>query len=203
MRHSTAHRVHRPRHVSGSKPAQSCSADARTARRISPLGYIGRALLVLAIGLPIIFVLAVRFHLRPVLDQIKQFNKRFLNPVTLTFAGLPGSSYAIVRHVGRRSGHEYSTPVVAEATDGGFIIPLPYGTDVDWCRNVLAEGTFTIQKNGADFAVGQPEVVDRPAAMALLPGPAASVFSFFGIQHFLKVTQLVPTATEMTAVDAQ
>jgi len=30
-----------------------------------------------------------------------------------------------------RSGHPYTTPVVAEPISDGFLIPLPYGVDVD------------------------------------------------------------------------
>ena len=44
----------------------------------------------------------------------------------------------IVHHVGRRSGRPYETPVLLTPIDGGFLIPLTYGPDRDWVRNVTA-----------------------------------------------------------------
>ena len=48
---------------------------------------------------------------------VRQFNKWILNPAMLAFAGRRLSPYAAVRHVGRRTGREYATPVVAAATE--------------------------------------------------------------------------------------
>ncbi|MGZ4612806.1 MAG: hypothetical protein ACXV1K_06490 [Kineosporiaceae bacterium] len=47
-------------------------------------------------------------------------------------AGSPGAYASVVRHVGRTSGRRYETPVVPVATDGGFVVPLPYGPGTDW-----------------------------------------------------------------------
>src|SRR5581483_3016652 len=65
-----------------------------------------------------------------------RFNKHTLNPTTLKSAGHRTSIYAAVKHVGRRSGRIYTTPVVAKPLGDGFVIPLPYEASVDWCRNV-------------------------------------------------------------------
>src|SRR6478609_5333099 len=80
-------------------------------------------------------IVAVRFQIRPVLDAIRRFNRRYYNRLILMFAGERGQLYSVVRHVGRRSGQRYETPVVAEPVDDGFIIALPYGSEVDWLRN--------------------------------------------------------------------
>jgi hypothetical protein len=39
-----------------------------------------------------------------------------------------------------RSGKDYATPVVADHVGDGIILPLPYGTGVDWLSSVLAAG---------------------------------------------------------------
>lgn len=67
--------------------------------------------------------------------------------------------WATVNHVGRKSGHKYTTPVVAfttqtpsgPATASGPDKPvthvvhvLPWGPDVDWCRNIRAAGSYTL-----------------------------------------------------------
>jgi deazaflavin-dependent oxidoreductase (nitroreductase family) len=65
----------------------------------------------------------------------------------------------VVRHVGRATGREYDTPVGAVATADGFVIALPYGSNTDWLRNVLASGSATIVHDGTEHAVHTPEIV--------------------------------------------
>jgi len=74
---------------------------------------------------------------KEVRDAIRHFNHRRLNPITLRRAGEHASGPVALTHVGRRSGHTYTTPVVTIPFSEGFVIPLPYGADTDWCRNVL------------------------------------------------------------------
>lgn len=118
-------------------------------------------------------------------DRIRQFNKRILNPAVLTFAGR--RMYAVVRHVGRRSGQMYATPVVAEPTEDGFIIPLPYGSDVDWCRNVLAASRCTIKRNGLMYSGYEPAIVDQGAALRAFSGLMQLTFRLLGVREFLRV----------------
>jgi len=47
----------------------------------------------------------------------------------------------------------------------GFIIPLPYGTRIDWLQNVLAAARATVSAKGEAHDVTEPEVIG--AAMAL------------------------------------
>ncbi|HUH69305.1 MAG TPA: nitroreductase, partial [Mycobacterium sp.] len=56
----------------------------------------------------------------------------------LRLAGRKHWYASAIRHAGRRSGKQYATPVVADRVADGFVIPLPYGTRVDWLQNVLA-----------------------------------------------------------------
>jgi deazaflavin-dependent oxidoreductase (nitroreductase family) len=55
---------------------------------------------------------------------------------------------ALMRHVGRRTGKPYETPVIAERTEDGFVIPIAYGTDSDWYHNVIAAGRGKIVWRG-------------------------------------------------------
>ena len=128
------------------------------------LTFLGLALLLL------LFLLALQ-KLRAFRDWVRQFNKRTLNPAVLNFAGRPWSPYAVVHHRGRRSGRTYSTPVGARPMPDGFILPLPYGSDVDWCRNVLAAGRCTISWNGNDYPVDEPEVIGAATVLPLVPLP--------------------------------
>jgi hypothetical protein len=85
---------------------------------------------------------AWRSHDPRVRHLVTRYNKCATNRLMLPFSGRSGSS-AIVHHVGRRSGTSYATPVIAHQSEDDVIIPLPYGTDVDWLRNCWQPGTLS------------------------------------------------------------
>jgi hypothetical protein len=163
--------------------------------RISPLvRWLLIAFVVLQVGLILLF----RSHSPLLLRIVRTFNKYILNPAMLTVAGRPHWYASVVRHIGRRSGRAYATPVVAEQTDHGFIIPLPYGTDVDWLRNVLAAGQFVVEKDGVTCTVGEPVLIERSEAQAFLSPSRRFAFGLYGVKEYLKVTTLssAPVAPE-------
>ena len=43
--------------------------------------------------------------------------------------------------------------------DDGFVVALPYGSNTDWLKNVLANGAATIVHDGNTYGVDRPEVV--------------------------------------------
>ena len=95
--------------------------------------------------------------------------KRGLNPMVLELAGRRRSPWAIVRHVGRRSGHPYATPVIApHVTDDSVRILVAFGADTDWCRNVLAAGRYTLRWQGRDYLLANPELSGTTGAWRLL-----------------------------------
>ena len=67
---------------------------------------------------------------------MRHVNRVVTNPLLGTIAWLL-PPLAVLHHRGRRSGRPYRTPVVAFRTAGGFVVPMTYGTDVDWARNLL------------------------------------------------------------------
>jgi deazaflavin-dependent oxidoreductase (nitroreductase family) len=94
----------------------------------------------------------------PAPRSIARFNKHFTNRLTLRVAGyLPG--FAIVSHVGRKSGRPYRTPVNAFRTDGGYIIALTYGAQSDWVKNVLAAGSCELLSWGGRVCLFDPIIV--------------------------------------------
>ena len=117
-------------------------------------------------------IVAFRSRNRAVLDRIREANKRWLNPAMLYLAGRPHWYASRVEHVGRRSGRPYATPVVAVPVEGGLVIPLPYGPDVDWCRNLRAAGGGTVVRHGRRHhglgAGGRAHRRDRAAAVRVL-----------------------------------
>ena len=97
-------------------------------------------------------------------DSVRSFNKHVINPAMAPLAGRRHWYAAQIRHTGRKSGKNYSTPVVAVKVSDGVVVPLPYGSGVDWLRNVLAAGDATITSNGRTYHVIQPKVIDADTA---------------------------------------
>lgn len=69
-----------------------------------------------------------------------QLLKHSLNRATTRLARSGRGPFSLVRHVGRKSGNEYETPLIVAAASGGFIAELTYGERVDWYRNIVAAG---------------------------------------------------------------
>lgn len=82
--------------------------------------------------------------------------------------------FAVIHHVGRTSGKAYRTPVMAFAArpDGSaetlVVSPLPWGSDVDWCRNIRAAGSYTLTRGGHDYLVDEVRVVSSDEAVRLI-----------------------------------
>src|SRR5262249_27804940 len=93
----------------------------------------------------------------PLPRNLAHFNRRVTNRLTGHVASwAPG--FAIVTHVGRRSGSVYRTPVNVFRDDGRYVFALTYGTESDWVRNVLAAGGCEIRTRRRSVKLTGPEV---------------------------------------------
>jgi deazaflavin-dependent oxidoreductase (nitroreductase family) len=119
------------------------------------------------------------------LPLLRPLIKRVINPRTLRAVARGESNYAVVHHVGRRSGTDYQTPVEAYRTAEGALILLPYGPVTDWCRNILAARQCTVTVDGQDLALSAPEVVPASVAEARVPADVARRWHRQGIAHYL------------------
>lgn len=123
----------------------------------------------------------------PFQTLIRTSNKYLLNPLMLRLAGKKFWYASVVEHTGRKSGKRYSTPVVADRVDDHLVIPLPYGTQVDWVRNVLDSGEATIVSKGQTYHAVSPELIDSTQALPLLPRDRRRTFERVSIEHFLRM----------------
>src|SRR5262249_40216510 len=114
---------------------------------------------------------------------------RTTRPLALRSAGKQGSNTSVVRHVGRRSGHTYETPVVAVQHDDSFFIALPYGERTDWLKNVLASGSAAILTKGHTYEVDQPQVVPMAEATAYFRPQEQRMHRQFRVGNALQVHQ--------------
>ena len=112
--------------------------------------------------------------------------KHTLNPLTRRLARSSFGPFSLVRHVGRRSGNVYETPIIAARVPDGFVIELTYGPDVDWHKNVLAAGGCVLIWRSRAYAIGRIEPLDATAGRSAYPQPQRTILRLLGRTHFEK-----------------
>jgi deazaflavin-dependent oxidoreductase (nitroreductase family) len=121
----------------------------------------------------------------PRIRFLRPFTKRVINPVTRLFAGwLPG--FAILTHVGRKSGRTYRTPINVFRRGDHYLFALTYGADVDWVKNVLAAGGCEMRERGRDVRLVEPELFLDPE-LRLMPPPVRVIGRFNRVSEFLRM----------------
>ena len=144
------------------------------------------------------FVAATRAHdRRAPIARVFGPLARFFNPLAVRLAG---SRYvplwAVIRHRGRRSGRLYATPVAIAHTADALIVPLPFGADADWCRNVLAAGGCVVRWKGHEHQTIEPEIIEDSALPAFATWER-SALSALGIKRFLRLRFAPPSASTL------
>ena len=112
---------------------------------------------------------------------------KLTRPLALRGAGKPGSNTSIVRHVGRRSGRTFDTPVVAVEHTDGFVIAVPYGDLTDWTKNVLAHGSAILITDGRTYEVDRPELIPMTEATSYFRPKEQRMQRSFGVESALRV----------------
>ena len=111
---------------------------------------------------------------------MRNVNRVLTNPILGTVAWLV-PPLAVVHHVGRKTGRVYRTPVVAFRSDAGVVIPMTYGRDVDWARNVVRANGCELERMGRRVALRDPRIVGFDHAKRRLP---AALRPFFRAADF-------------------
>ena len=128
------------------------------------------------------------------LNRMRFLNKRIFNRVTLKFAGSAYSPISIIRHSGRRSGTTYATPIIVEPMGDTFLFALPYGSKVDWYRNILAAGRGTVLWHGKEYPVENPQPLRVGTGLHTFPIVLRLIVRIVGVQHFIQMkSSEVPT----------
>jgi deazaflavin-dependent oxidoreductase (nitroreductase family) len=122
----------------------------------------------------------------PLPKRLARFNRRVTNPVLRHVASwAPG--FAVVHHVGRRSGRTYRTPVNVFRREGRYVFALTYGKDSDWVRNVVAAGGCEIETRRRIVALRDP-VLFHDEERRAVPAPPRWVLGLAGVDDFLSLT---------------
>lgn len=110
--------------------------------------------------------------------------KNTLNRVTTRLARAGAGPFSLVRHVGRRSGTQYETPIIVAAVPEGFVAELTYGENVSWYRNIVAAGGCRILVRGRPHQVVAIEPYPAEAGRAAFGFPARLVLRLLRRREF-------------------
>jgi len=113
-------------------------------------------------------------------------------PLAMRSAGTEQSNTSVVRHVGRKSGRSYETPVVAVEHADSFLIALPYGERTDWTKNVLFSGAASVVTHGHSYAVDEPRVVPMTYATQYFGPKEQRLHRRFAVETCLSVHRAAP-----------
>lgn len=132
---------------------------------------------------------------RRTMTLIQQISKRWrillkhtLNPLTLRLARSSFGPFSLIRHVGRRSGKQYETPIVLAPLGDDFVIELTYGPNVDWYKNVQAAGGCTLLWHGREIVINKLEPLDAKIGKSAFPLPARLILTLLKRNHYVKLT---------------
>jgi deazaflavin-dependent oxidoreductase (nitroreductase family) len=152
-----------------SQPKRVPPGTAGTLEPLGPLGPLGPSLI-------------VKIVMRPM--------TKVLNPLIVKLAGRRHFRMAAqIRHVGRRSGRTYTTPVSARRAGDMVAIALTFGNQSDWSRNIRSAGGGTIRIEGEEYEVTQPQLISREEAKPLVQTAfrpmARAGFAILGIKQIM------------------
>jgi deazaflavin-dependent oxidoreductase (nitroreductase family) len=116
---------------------------------------------------------------------VARFNAHVTNRVSSPFAGwLPG--FAVVTHVGRRSGRTSQTPVNMFRDGERYVFALTYGADSQWVKNVMAAGGCEVRTKGTAVRLCEPRIFTDPDRR-LVPGPVRVALRLLDVNDFLSM----------------
>jgi deazaflavin-dependent oxidoreductase (nitroreductase family) len=116
----------------------------------------------------------------PLPKGLARFNIKVTNRITGPFANrLPG--FAVVHHVGRKSGVERTTPVNMFRDGDRYVIPLTYGRDSQWVKNVLAAGELDLATRGRRVRLDDPRVVQD----GRVPAPVRAILNALDVTDYV------------------
>jgi len=121
------------------------------------------------------------------LDRIRVINKYVTNKLLIHVAGKRFGHFAILSHVGRKSGKLYRIPIIAEPLQDGFVIALTYGKEVDWYKNIAAKGGCSLRWKNRDYRLVHPEFIDQESGLTAFPAMLRAILRKMGIQYYLRL----------------
>jgi deazaflavin-dependent oxidoreductase (nitroreductase family) len=121
-----------------------------------------------------------------------------LNRVTTPLARSGHGPFSLIRHVGRKTGRSYETPVILARVPEGFVAELTYGENVNWYRNAVAAGGCVVVSGGTEYQVIAIEPYDSLSGRAAYPAPFRNILELTRRNDF-RLLRLDAERRELTA----
>jgi deazaflavin-dependent oxidoreductase (nitroreductase family) len=119
----------------------------------------------------------------PLPRSLARFNLKVTNPILGKMAWwMPG--FAVLTHVGRRTGTPHRSPVNLFRHGDEFGFASSYAGVALWVRQVLAAGLFIVLTRGHDIELVDPRLVHDPAR-TLVPAPVRAVLGAVAVDDFV------------------
>jgi deazaflavin-dependent oxidoreductase (nitroreductase family) len=119
----------------------------------------------------------------------RAFVQRLVNPLVLAL-GLAGgrrSLWGVMEVHGRASGVLRRNPVVPHVLGDIVLIPMSYGPEADWVKNVFAAGGGTLRYKRREWRLADPRLVSFGSAAARLPERLAASYERMRVDAFLEL----------------
>jgi deazaflavin-dependent oxidoreductase (nitroreductase family) len=110
--------------------------------------------------------------------------KHTLNRATVPLARAGVGPLAVVRHVGRKTGRTYETPLMLARLGDDFVAELTYGPNVAWYRNIEAAGHCVVVIGGTEYAIDHIEVCPTDVGLRAFGNPAALILKLLHRRDF-------------------
>lgn len=110
--------------------------------------------------------------------------KHTLNPLTSRAARSGRGPFSLVRHVGRKSGTVYETPLILARVPEGFVAELTYGPDVSWYRNIVKAGHCVVIHRGREYAIDAIEPYPTDDGLRAFGPPFTQILRLLGREEF-------------------
>lgn len=110
--------------------------------------------------------------------------KNTLNRWTTRSAKKGRGPFSLVRHIGRKSGTTYETPIIVARVPKGFIAELTYGENVNWYRNIVAAGGCELIVGGVPHRIVAIEPYSAEAGRRAFGFPARLILQLLRRHEF-------------------
>jgi deazaflavin-dependent oxidoreductase (nitroreductase family) len=120
-------------------------------------------------------------------NRMRYVAKHVINRLTSHNAGSAKSPFAMLRHVGRRSGKTFETPIMVSPLGEDFVLALTYGTKTDWYRNLQANGKGTLIWHGKTYTIEKLEPLDRNTGLSAHHWYEQIILRIMNVENFVRV----------------
>lgn len=121
----------------------------------------------------------------PLPHAVAAFNRQCTNRALSRLSGF--GPFAVIEHIGRRSGRVHRTVILAFRRGDLVTIALTYGPNVDWLRNIETAGGARLHCGSEVLDLGPVVHLSTAAGRARMPGPVRVALRAIAVTEFVEL----------------